>query len=119
MLEVLELAVNYRGVQGLDKVSFRVEPGTLVGILGPNGAGKSTLFKAMLGLIPTVSGTVNYEGKPLQQQLKKVAYVPQRYSFGVASAIANRLGLSDYRSKCGDDGTNPHPWVVSLSGSSG
>jgi manganese/iron transport system ATP-binding protein len=78
MLEVLELAVNYRGVQGLDKVSFRVEPGTLVGILGPNGAGKSTLFKAMLGLIPTVNGTVNYESKPLQQQLKKVAYVPQR-----------------------------------------
>jgi manganese/iron transport system ATP-binding protein len=78
MLEVLELAVNYRGVQGLDRVSFCVEPGQLVGILGPNGAGKSTLFKAMLGLIPTVSGTVRYEQNPLQRQLEKVAYVPQR-----------------------------------------
>ncbi|NJL60960.1 MAG: metal ABC transporter ATP-binding protein [Methylacidiphilales bacterium] len=78
MLEVLELAVNYRGVQGLNQVSFHVGQGTLVGILGPNGAGKSTLFKAILGLIPAVSGTVSYKHNPLQQQLEKVAYVPQR-----------------------------------------
>jgi manganese/iron transport system ATP-binding protein len=78
MLEVQKLAVNYRGVQALDGVSFRIEPGQLVGILGPNGAGKSTLFKAMLGLIPLLRGTVHYDQKPLQRQLEKVAYVPQR-----------------------------------------
>ncbi|RUR73738.1 ABC transporter ATP-binding protein [Chlorogloeopsis fritschii PCC 6912] len=78
MLQVQELAVDYRGVLGLDRVSFRVEPGQLVGIIGPNGAGKSTLLKAMLGLIPSISGTVQYCTCPLHRQLEKVAYVPQR-----------------------------------------
>lgn len=78
MLEVQNLAVNYRGVRGLDSVSFCIEPGQLVGILGPNGAGKSTMLKAMLGLIPAVSGAVSYCTCPLHQQLQKVAYVPQR-----------------------------------------
>jgi manganese/iron transport system ATP-binding protein len=78
MLEVQQLAVNYRGVTGLDRVSFRVEPGQLVGIIGPNGAGKSTMLKAMLGLIPTANGTVKYCTCPLCQHLERVAYVPQR-----------------------------------------
>lgn len=78
MLEVHQLAVNYRGVRGLDSVSFRVNPGQLVGIVGPNGAGKSTMFKAMLGLIPKDQGIVKYCTCPLHQQLERVAYVPQR-----------------------------------------
>ena len=78
MLEVQKLAVNYRGVKGLDEVTFRIEPGQLVGILGPNGAGKSTLFKAMLGLIKSVGGSVKYGKSELKRQLGRVAYVPQR-----------------------------------------
>lgn len=78
MLEVHQLAVNYRGVRGLDAVSFQVTAGQLVGIVGPNGAGKSTMFKAMLGLIPKHQGIVQYCTCPLHQQLERVAYVPQR-----------------------------------------
>jgi manganese/iron transport system ATP-binding protein len=78
MLEVQQLAVNYRGVSGLERVSFRIEPGQLVGLIGPNGAGKSTLFKAMLGLVPTAHGSVKYCTCPLCQHLQQVAYIPQR-----------------------------------------
>jgi manganese/iron transport system ATP-binding protein len=78
MLEVRQLAVNYRGVRGLDPVSFRVDPGQLVGIIGPNGAGKSTLLKALLGLVPVSSGIVHYCTCPLHQQLGRVAYIPQK-----------------------------------------
>ena len=78
MLEVQQLAVNYREVKGLDYVSFQIEPGQLVGLIGPNGAGKSTLLKAMLGLIPTANGTVKYCMCPLCQHLERVAYIPQR-----------------------------------------
>ncbi|NJM75393.1 MAG: metal ABC transporter ATP-binding protein [Acaryochloridaceae cyanobacterium RU_4_10] len=78
MLEVQQLAVHYRGICGLDRVSFQIERGQLVGIIGPNGAGKSTMLKAMLGLIPASTGVVHYCTCPLHQQLERVAYVPQR-----------------------------------------
>jgi manganese/iron transport system ATP-binding protein len=78
MLEIQELAVNYRGARVLDQIGFELKQGELVGLIGPNGAGKSTLLKAMLGLIPTAKGTVKYAARNLSQQLQQVAYVPQR-----------------------------------------
>lgn len=70
--------MKYRAIEALTDVSVSLQSGRLVGIFGPNGAGKSTLIKAMLGLIPAVSGAVQYEGKALVDQLDRVAYVPQR-----------------------------------------
>jgi manganese/iron transport system ATP-binding protein len=78
MLEVQNLAVNYRGIHALSNVSFRLESGQLVGLIGPNGAGKSTLIKAMLGLVPAMSGVVKFKEQALKQQLQRCAYVPQR-----------------------------------------
>ena len=78
MLEVQDLAVNYRGVRALGNVSFCLEAGQLVGVIGPNGAGKSTMIKAMLGLVPATSGMVKFKGVALKQQLCCCAYVPQR-----------------------------------------
>jgi len=46
----------------------------------PNGAGKSTLIKAVLELVPMVSGKVMIYGEPYETQREKVAYVPQRTS---------------------------------------
>jgi manganese/iron transport system ATP-binding protein len=78
MLEVRHLAVEYQGFRALEEVSFDISAGQLVGIVGPNGAGKSTMLKAMLGLIPSTSGIVRYQTRPLEQQRQKVAYIPQR-----------------------------------------
>ncbi|MBD0262607.1 MAG: metal ABC transporter ATP-binding protein [Tolypothrix sp. Co-bin9] len=78
MLEVRHLAVNYRGVSAVCDVSFRLEPGQIVGVIGPNGAGKSTMLKAILGLIPCESGVVKFRNDSLKQHLARVAYVPQR-----------------------------------------
>jgi manganese/iron transport system ATP-binding protein len=77
-IKVEHLTVNYRSVQALRNISFSLNPGQLVGIFGPNGAGKSTLVKAMLGLIPSVTGSVKYGNRPLVEQLNYTAYVPQR-----------------------------------------
>ncbi|MBC6432983.1 metal ABC transporter ATP-binding protein [Nostoc sp. HG1] len=77
-ISIAHLGVYYRTQEALRDVNCIVKPGKLTGIFGPNGAGKSTLMKAMLGLVPVSSGTVLCEGKPLMQQLEKVAYVPQR-----------------------------------------
>ena len=77
-ISIAHLGVYYRTQEALRDVNCIVKPGKLTGIFGPNGAGKSTLMKAMLGLVPVSSGTVLCLGKPLMQQLEKVAYVPQR-----------------------------------------
>jgi manganese/iron transport system ATP-binding protein len=78
MLEVNDLTVSYRNSWAVQDVSFCLQPGQMTGLLGPNGAGKSTVVKAVLGLIPTVSGIVRYASRPLKRQLKRVSYVPQR-----------------------------------------
>lgn len=75
---VRDLQVRYRSVLALQAVNLTIAPGQLVGVFGPNGAGKSTLMKAMLGLVPSETGTVLYHNRPLTQQLDRVAYVPQR-----------------------------------------
>ena len=77
MLEVRNLSVYYRGLSALREVSVTLAPGELVGIIGPNGAGKSTFIKALLGLVPC-QGRVMFQGMPLRQRRRAVAYLPQR-----------------------------------------
>ncbi|MGB5974760.1 MAG: ATP-binding cassette domain-containing protein, partial [Nodosilinea sp.] len=49
---------QYRTVEAVQKISFRIEPGEIVGFLGPNGAGKTTTLKMLTGLIHPSDGTV-------------------------------------------------------------
>ncbi len=49
----------------IDKLSFKVPPGAIVGVIGPNGAGKSTLFRMITGKEKPKSGTVKI-GKTVQ-----------------------------------------------------
>jgi ABC-type Mn2+/Zn2+ transport system ATPase subunit len=78
MLQVANLRVNYRDICAVEDVTFCLQPGQVAGLLGPNGGGKSTLVKAILGLVPITKGVIKFNSRPLKQQLKRVAYVPQR-----------------------------------------
>lgn len=48
----------------LVRVSFDVRPGERIAVLGPNGGGKTTLFRALLGELPPVEGTVEVAARP-------------------------------------------------------
>ena len=50
-------------VEALKNVSFEVPNGTAMGIIGSNGAGKSTLMRAMAGILPPTSGSIEVWGK--------------------------------------------------------
>jgi ABC-type Mn2+/Zn2+ transport system ATPase subunit len=49
----------------------------MVGVVGPNGAGKSTLFKAILGLIPVITGQVLLHDADAHDQRAMMGYLPQ------------------------------------------
>lgn len=66
MLSVRELSKSYSGFV-LDKVSFSLEKGYIMGFIGRNGAGKTTTLKAMLGLVHPDGGTVEMFGEPLRE----------------------------------------------------
>ena len=53
---------RHRDVVAVDRVSFAVEPGEIVGFLGPNGAGKTTTLKMLTGLIHPSAGSVQVAG---------------------------------------------------------
>ncbi|WP_152362357.1 alpha/beta fold hydrolase [Microlunatus speluncae] len=53
-------------VRAVNQVSFRAEPGQVVGLLGPNGAGKTTTIRMMMGLIRPDSGTAYVLGRPVR-----------------------------------------------------
>ncbi len=55
-INVNELTKKYGTQLALNKVSFKINTGEIVGFLGPNGAGKSTLMKILTGFIPPSSG---------------------------------------------------------------
>ena len=64
-LEVRGLSAGYGRAQVLFSVDLDARDGEVVALLGRNGAGKSTTLKAIMGLVPPVSGTVNFDGKSL------------------------------------------------------
>ncbi|MEB3101669.1 ABC transporter ATP-binding protein [Ferviditalea candida] len=68
MLKVSNLNAGYGNVQVLRNVSFHVESGEMVCILGTNGAGKTTLLKTLSGLIRPWSGTIEFEGIPMESK---------------------------------------------------
>ena len=80
ILDIHDVTVAYQRKPVLWDVDLIIEQPQLAAIVGPNGAGKSTLIKAVLGLIPMASGSVQVLGEPVARQRKKIGYVPQRES---------------------------------------
>ncbi len=67
MLEVRQLTKRYAGIAVVDRVSFTIQPGEILGYLGPNGAGKSTTVKMLIGLIQPNAGHILFDGRDVQQ----------------------------------------------------
>ncbi len=74
------LTVSYGQKPAVFSVDMTVQPGAMTAIIGPNGAGKSTMLKAALGIVKPLSGQITVFGKPLDEQRRQIAYVPQRAS---------------------------------------
>lgn len=80
-LEVSHVSVDYGTHRAVEDASFCVKPQTLVGLIGPNGAGKTSIIRALLGLVPTSSGTIYVDGHTGVKAARNIGYVPQRHDF--------------------------------------
>lgn len=71
----------YGSQKAVDNVSFKAEPGKILGFLGPNGAGKSTTMKIITCFIPASSGKVSVCGFDTETQSmevrKRIGYLPE------------------------------------------
>jgi branched-chain amino acid transport system ATP-binding protein len=80
--------------------SIAVEPGEIFAIFGPNGAGKSTLVKAIAGLVPITSGTVQLDGAditslPAHRMVHQgLAFVPQTENIFTSLTVGENLDLA-------------------------
>lgn len=77
MLEVKSLSKQYEEYVAVNSLNFALPQGEVLGLLGRNGAGKSTTIKMILGLIPSTSGDVLWNGKPFNRHELKIGYLPE------------------------------------------
>jgi branched-chain amino acid transport system ATP-binding protein len=83
ILRVQHLGVRYGPIEALRNVTMVQEQRSIVALLGPNGAGKSSLLKAVMGLVPTVSGSIQFayrhvtDETPEARAAMGLAYVPE------------------------------------------
>ena len=99
MLELLSVTKKYDFFPAVNKISFSIRPGEILGYLGPNGAGKTTTIKMMTGLLEPTSGKIKFQGQNIWNHLheykKKIGYVPEE------PEIYPHLSAYDYLSMVG------------------
>lgn len=80
-IQVENITKIYGEQKALNKVSFTIEKGEIVGFLGPNGAGKSTMMKILTTFIPTSEGVAIVNGFEVNKDdiavKKSVGYLPE------------------------------------------
>ncbi|HVM32988.1 MAG TPA: ATP-binding cassette domain-containing protein [bacterium] len=81
MIEVKDLVRTYGPFTAVDKISFSVPKGTILGLLGPNGAGKTTSMRVLTTSLPPSAGKVTVAGYDVTDQAQEVrrhiGYLPE------------------------------------------
>ena len=106
MLSLENVVAGYiPGVDILNGVNLRVEPGEMVCLVGPNGAGKSTVLRTVSGLLHPTTGRVLFNGEDiggLRADIvlrKGIAHVPQGHSVFPKMTIHENLLMGAYTLK--------------------
>lgn len=93
-LSVKDYSLKYNGNTILNKISFKLEKGRILGIIGPSGAGKTSLIKALVGIYASKPSEISIDNEGIYDNRKvkeKIAYVPDEqvsfYLITVTEAI--------------------------------
>jgi zinc/manganese transport system ATP-binding protein len=77
VVEFDRVTLGIGGRKVLIDTSFAIKRGEFIGVLGPNGAGKTTLMRAILGLLPPLTGTIRVFGREPRRGDRDIGYLPQ------------------------------------------
>jgi ABC-2 type transport system ATP-binding protein len=81
MIDCKGLTKQYGPLRAVDNLSFRVEPGEVLGFLGPNGAGKTTTMRIIAGFVAPTAGSVSVCGFDVESQAleakSRIGYLPE------------------------------------------
>src|SRR5690606_6886706 len=90
------ISKRYGELLAVDRLTFDVRRGEVVGFLGPNGAGKSTTMKILTGALQPDEGSVLFDGAPIGDDLpaakRRVGYLPEN------NALYPEMLVSEYLS---------------------
>ncbi|GAC1541369.1 MAG: ATP-binding cassette domain-containing protein [Polyangiales bacterium] len=100
MIHTKNLSKRYESFVAVDRISFEVHRGEVVGFLGPNGAGKSTTMRILTCFISATDGDAKVHGfdcfeEPLKVR-EKIGYLPQR------APLYPEMTVHEYLDFCGD-----------------
>ena len=104
---VSNLNTFYGRAHILHGVSFSMEPGEVVAMVGRNGAGKSTTMKSIMGLVPSTSGTVQFDGhniaakEPFEIARLGLGYVPEERRIFSDLTVMENLRVGERPSRPG------------------
>ena len=108
MIETKQLCKRYGDLTAVDGISFKVEPGEVLGFLGPNGAGKSTTMKMLAGFLAPTSGSATVGGFDIETEALKakrvLGYLPEGApSYGEMTVAEFLDFIADVRELKGDE----------------
>ncbi|MBA4149019.1 MAG: metal ABC transporter ATP-binding protein [Verrucomicrobia bacterium] len=86
ILSLRDVAVGYGRLVVLPDVNLRLAQGAFIGLLGANGSGKSTLIKTIAGIIPPLSGQIQFQSGNHKTPI--LGYVPQRESLDASFLLS-------------------------------
>ncbi len=102
LLNIANLNASYGAAEVLHGVSMHVDEGEFVCVIGANTAGKSTLLRAISGLVPAMSGSIQFQGKELTELRPPaipehgIAHVPEGRHVFPQMPVEENLGLGAY-----------------------
>lgn len=102
MLELVDLSVNYGGIEALKDIHLTVHQGEIVTLIGANGAGKTTTLKSISRLINPVKGKIIYHGKDITKTAPHdivragIAHSPEGRRILAQQTVLTNLELGAY-----------------------
>jgi ABC-2 type transport system ATP-binding protein len=94
VIEVDGLTKYYPEVQAVNRISFKVRQGQVVGFLGPNGAGKTTTLKMLTCFLPPTSGEARVAGHSISSDptavRRSIGYLPEH------NALYDEMRVEEY-----------------------